>query len=69
MKQEPRDAGTVKRNMKALAGVDSNWLELYRLLAARSLALAKASGIEEESFKELLTVINRRQKAKGKRES
>ena len=54
------DAGTVKRNMKALASVDSDWLELYRLLAARSLALAKESGMEEESFKELLKTVSRR---------
>jgi len=54
------DAGTVKRNMEALSSVDPDWLELYRLLAVRSLALAKASGIEEESFEELLKTLSRR---------
>jgi predicted short-subunit dehydrogenase-like oxidoreductase (DUF2520 family) len=55
------DAGTVKRNMKALASIDSNWLEIYRLLAARSLALAKESGMEEGPLKELLRIVSRRQ--------
>jgi predicted short-subunit dehydrogenase-like oxidoreductase (DUF2520 family) len=55
------DTGTVKRNMKALAAVDSSWLEVYRLLAARSLTLAKEAGLDEESLDELLKVRSRRQ--------
>jgi hypothetical protein len=47
--------------MKALASIDSNWLEIYRLLAARSLALAKESGMEEGPLKELLRIVSRRQ--------
>lgn len=47
------DKGTVERNMKALAGVDSMWLEVYRLLAARSLTLSEEAGLDEGSLAQL----------------
>jgi predicted short-subunit dehydrogenase-like oxidoreductase (DUF2520 family) len=47
------DRGTVERNMKALAGIDSTWLELYRLLAARSMTLAEEAGLDERSLAQL----------------
>jgi predicted short-subunit dehydrogenase-like oxidoreductase (DUF2520 family) len=37
------DAGTVRKNLQAIAAVDPRALELYRLLAARSLELVKDS--------------------------
>ena len=61
------DTGTVERNMKALAAVDSDWLELYRLLAARSLALSKEAGLDEGSLKDLLRIVSRKQKTARQR--
>jgi predicted short-subunit dehydrogenase-like oxidoreductase (DUF2520 family) len=37
------DAGTVRKNLQAIAAVDPRALELYRMLAARSLELVKDS--------------------------
>jgi predicted short-subunit dehydrogenase-like oxidoreductase (DUF2520 family) len=51
------DSGTVERNMKALAAVDLNWLEIYRLLAARSLSLAEEVGVDERSLGELRRLL------------
>ena len=47
------DAGTVRRNMKAIADVSTDWLEIYRLLAARSLTLAERAKIDDESLDEV----------------
>lgn len=55
------DAGTVRRNMKAVSDVSSDWLEVYRLLAARGLTLAGRAGIDDKSLEEVMkTVINGR---------
>lgn len=51
------DRGTVERNMKALAAIDSNWLEVYRLLARRSLSLAEEAGLDERSLAELRRLL------------
>jgi predicted short-subunit dehydrogenase-like oxidoreductase (DUF2520 family) len=51
------DTGTVERNMKALAAIDSSWLEVYRLLAARSLSLAEEVGLDERSLAELRRLL------------
>lgn len=51
------DKGTVARNMKALAAINSNWLDLYRLLAARSLSLAEEAGLDEKSLAELRRLL------------
>jgi predicted short-subunit dehydrogenase-like oxidoreductase (DUF2520 family) len=56
------DKGTVGRNMKAVAAIDSDWLDLYRLLAARSLSLAEEAGLDAKSLAEL----RRSLKPKGK---
>ncbi|MGA9771775.1 MAG: DUF2520 domain-containing protein [Blastocatellia bacterium] len=47
------DAGTVRRNLKAIADVSSDWLEIYRLLAARSLTLAARAKIDDKSLDEV----------------
>jgi predicted short-subunit dehydrogenase-like oxidoreductase (DUF2520 family) len=51
------DTGTVKRNMKALEGIDLNWLDLYRLLAERSLSLAEEVGLDKGSLSELRLLL------------
>jgi predicted short-subunit dehydrogenase-like oxidoreductase (DUF2520 family) len=49
------DTGTIERNMKAIAAVDHDWLELYRLLASRSIKL-----IEQRSFdRKLISAMKR----------
>ena len=52
------DAGTVKRNMNAIAAFDSRWLEIYRLLAARSLTLAERARIDDDSLEELKRLLD-----------
>jgi predicted short-subunit dehydrogenase-like oxidoreductase (DUF2520 family) len=42
------DAGTVRKNMQAIAEVDAGLVELYRRLAERSLLLAEEAGANEE---------------------
>lgn len=56
------DAGTVERNMRALSSRDQSALEIYRLLAKRSLQLAEGAGTD----KKLLAQINRVLQAKWK---
>jgi predicted short-subunit dehydrogenase-like oxidoreductase (DUF2520 family) len=51
------DTGTVKRNMEAVALIQSSWLEIYRLLAARSLSLAEEAGLDEKSLAELRRLL------------
>jgi predicted short-subunit dehydrogenase-like oxidoreductase (DUF2520 family) len=51
------DSGTVERNMKALAAIDSNWLEVYRLLALRGLSLAEEVGLDEGPLAELRRLL------------
>jgi predicted short-subunit dehydrogenase-like oxidoreductase (DUF2520 family) len=51
------DAGTVEKNLKAIAAVNSDWLELYRLLARRSIELADAANTDKQrlcAMKELV---------------
>ncbi|HXG91566.1 MAG TPA: DUF2520 domain-containing protein [Blastocatellia bacterium] len=55
------DTGTVERNMKAIAAVDNDWLEVYRLLAERGLALAERAGATHESLARLLRSVGSRQ--------
>ncbi|HKP86671.1 MAG TPA: DUF2520 domain-containing protein, partial [Blastocatellia bacterium] len=55
------DAGTVRRNMKAIAAVDKQWLEIYRQLAARSLTLTDRTKIDRASLDELIKAIGRKQ--------
>jgi predicted short-subunit dehydrogenase-like oxidoreductase (DUF2520 family) len=59
------DAGTVARNMKALARLDKQWLEIYRLLAARSLTLVAQSNIDLASLDKLINSTGEQRKAKG----
>lgn len=44
------DAGTVERNIKALRAFDPRALEIYRLLAERSIALALSAGADESKL-------------------
>lgn len=53
------DAGTVARNLQALAAMDANWLEVYRQLAARSLVLAERAGLDRASLAELRRLLKR----------
>jgi predicted short-subunit dehydrogenase-like oxidoreductase (DUF2520 family) len=54
------DVGTVRKNLRALQSIDKPALEIYRLLALRSLSLAEGAGTD----KKLLAQINRLLKAK-----
>jgi predicted short-subunit dehydrogenase-like oxidoreductase (DUF2520 family) len=47
------DAGTVTRNLHALAAVDASWREIYRQLAARGLVLAERAGLDRAALAEL----------------
>lgn len=55
------DAGTIKRNMKAIAELDEQWLELYRQLALRSLTLADKRNIDRASLARLIESEGRKQ--------
>jgi predicted short-subunit dehydrogenase-like oxidoreductase (DUF2520 family) len=59
------DHGTVARNMKALALLDKQWLEIYRQLAARSLTLVAQSNIDRASLDELIKSGSGKRKATG----
>jgi predicted short-subunit dehydrogenase-like oxidoreductase (DUF2520 family) len=52
------DAGTVERNMKAMEGLDQDWVEAYRLLARRSVELARRAGAEKEALKKVLSLLS-----------
>jgi predicted short-subunit dehydrogenase-like oxidoreductase (DUF2520 family) len=54
------DAGTVQRNLAALAAIDSQWLAIYRLLAAQSLHL-----IEPQTDRAILATLRRLLKDDG----
>lgn len=51
------DAGTVEKNLEALAAFDQQALKLYRLLATRSLALVENSEVEEASRTRILRLL------------
>ena len=55
------DAGTVRRNMKSIADVSSDWLEVYRQLAARSLTLAERAKIDDRSLDEVRKALGIKQ--------
>ena len=55
------DAGTVRRNMKSIADVSSDWLEVYRQLAARSLTLAERAKIDDKSLDEVRKALRIKQ--------
>jgi predicted short-subunit dehydrogenase-like oxidoreductase (DUF2520 family) len=63
------DTGTVARNMAALADVDSDWLEIYRLLGARGLALAEEAGMDKAALRELRKLVGRKKSARSRRSS
>jgi predicted short-subunit dehydrogenase-like oxidoreductase (DUF2520 family) len=57
------DAGTVSRNLKAIAKHDRRWLDLYSLLALQSLALAERAGADPrllEAVRRLLKSASRK---------
>ncbi len=54
------DAGTVRKNMQAIADVDTGLAELYRLLAERSLQVAKDAGANEVSLNETRKVLQKK---------
>ena len=51
------DAGTVKRNLQALAAVDASWREIYRQLAARGLVLAERAQLSRAALAELRRLL------------
>jgi predicted short-subunit dehydrogenase-like oxidoreductase (DUF2520 family) len=51
------DAGTVRRNMEAVAAVSGEWLEVYRQLAARGLTLARRAKLDDKSLDELVKTL------------
>jgi predicted short-subunit dehydrogenase-like oxidoreductase (DUF2520 family) len=51
------DAGTVARNLQALATVDASWQELYRQLAARGLILAARAKLSRAALAELRRLL------------
>ncbi|HST24179.1 MAG TPA: DUF2520 domain-containing protein, partial [Blastocatellia bacterium] len=55
------DAGTVRRNMKSIADVSSDWLEVYRQLAARSVTLAERAKIDDKSLDEVRKALGIKQ--------
>jgi predicted short-subunit dehydrogenase-like oxidoreductase (DUF2520 family) len=57
------DTGTVEKNMAALADVDSNWLEIYRLLALRGLTLAEEDGRDKTALRRSRKVLRGKRKA------
>ena len=55
------DRETVERNMNAVAEVDRDWLEIYRLLAKRSITLARQKGTDERLLAGLMEIVGSRQ--------
>ncbi len=53
------DTGTVRRNLKAVASVDSDWLGIYKLLARRSLILAERAGTDKQSLELLARLLKK----------
>jgi len=51
------DAGTVSKNMQAIGEVDSELVEIYRLLAERSLTLAEEAGANKVLLNEVRKVL------------
>jgi predicted short-subunit dehydrogenase-like oxidoreductase (DUF2520 family) len=53
------DAGTVERNIKALADADSDWLEIYRRLAAHSIEMAERAGTDKQALGRLRKLLKK----------
>jgi predicted short-subunit dehydrogenase-like oxidoreductase (DUF2520 family) len=51
------DARTVERNLNAVAAIDPDWLELYRLLAERACALAEGEGAPDAVLAKLRSLL------------
>jgi predicted short-subunit dehydrogenase-like oxidoreductase (DUF2520 family) len=54
------DAGTIARNLHALAAVDASWREIYRQLAARGLVLAERAKLNRTALAELQRLLKQR---------
>lgn len=54
------DGGTVERNLKALVAADAKAMELYCLLAERSVALARAAGADEAALQNIRKLLGRK---------
>lgn len=54
------DAGTVERNMEAVARVNTDWLELYLLLARRSITLAESANTDKQLLSALKELVGSR---------
>jgi predicted short-subunit dehydrogenase-like oxidoreductase (DUF2520 family) len=52
------DAGTVERNMKAMEGLDQDWVGAYRLLARRSVELARRAGADKKALEKVLRILS-----------
>lgn len=54
------DAGTVERNLKSISEVNSDWLEIYRMLSERSLALSETAGSDARSLDDIRRLLKAR---------
>ncbi|MEW6126021.1 MAG: Rossmann-like and DUF2520 domain-containing protein [Acidobacteriota bacterium] len=52
------DMGTVERNLQALKAVDESAMEIYRLLAKRSLQLARQAGSDKKLLRRVQQVLD-----------
>ena len=53
------DAGTVERNMKAMEGLDQDWVEAYRLLARRGVELTERAGVDKQALEKVRRILSR----------
>lgn len=51
------DRGTVDLNIKAIATLDAQWLEIYLILARRSLTLAERAGADPQALEKLHSLL------------
>lgn len=54
------DRGTVELNMKAIADLDSEWLEIYRLLSRQSLTLTRRTGADQQTLRKLYALLKQK---------
>ncbi len=52
------DRGTVERNMKAVGAIDSDWLDIYKKLAERSITLSETVGTDGRALEEIRRLLS-----------
>jgi predicted short-subunit dehydrogenase-like oxidoreductase (DUF2520 family) len=60
------DAGTVSRNLKAIAKHDRRWVDLYALLALQSLVLAERAGADPHLLEAVRRLLESASKKRGR---